>query len=339
MIHLELDKLTINKPLDQGKERERELSDCSAGARLKSLFVRVFKNDSQSQHAEQIPQTALDNFPELTATIKRLDRHSKKIFEILRTQTISTQLLIFFEILLSSNETSFFGSKFEAMMNGEEIANILKGEFFEVLLEAMTDNFQKYRFHIGVILSMADKVNIPTTIVEKIQVIGTDLEITIKPNEKSWWLCKESEKRLRKAMADDAVLLVNDCMLVKFVGKLTALCTHTYSARNGQVFIEGNWYSPVDDPLRDQIREAFDTGFSRLKINGEWLLIRPLTTLNNNNRVGSIRGALIQPLMRVKNRRYMERVKRYINKLPDRFSQEIDGQSRYDYRTIKHESN
>jgi len=338
MTQFELVKLQINKPLDRDKERERELSDNLDGVRLKSLLVRVFKNDSQSQHDEQMSLAVLDNFPELNATIKRLDRHSKKIFEILRTQTISTQLLIFFEALLVSDESSFFESRLRAKINGDEIADVLTGELFEVLLEAMTDNLQQYLFQVGVILSLADKVNIPSTIVEKIRVMGTELEITIKPNEKSWWLCSASEKRLRKAMTDDAVLLVNDYMLVKFVGKLTALCTHTHSARNGQVFIEGNWYSPEDDLLREQIRSAFDAGFSRLEINGDWLLIRSLTALTNNFRDGSIRGALIQPLIRVKNRRLMKQIIKYIDQLPDNFSQNIDGQSRYDYRTNKHES-
>ncbi len=318
------------------RERER-VSDNSAGVRLRSVFDRVFKKNHQSQHAEQTPQTSLDKFPELYAAIKRMNNYSKRIFDILRTQTVSSQLLIFFETIFLYDETSFLELRLKERMNGEEIADILKGEFFEVVLEAMTDDFQRYRFQIGFILSIADKSNIPPMSIKKIQVMATELEIKIQPNERGWYLCSESERRLRKAIKDSAILVVNEYMVVKFIGKLTALCINNYSSNNGQVFIEGNWYSPTDDELKEQIRNAFDAGNSRLESIGNWSLMRPIAARQNYSKADSLRGSLIQPLIRIMNRRYMRRVKKYIDKLPDKFPQNIKGEPRHQYRKIMNE--
>jgi hypothetical protein len=89
-----------------------------------------------------------------------------------------------------------------------------------------------------------------------------------------WYLCNASEQYLLKAIDDTAVTNVNDVMLVKHVGRLAGLCAINATTPEG-TFVRGNWYAPIEQDLRQRLRDAHDSGTSRLSdARGTWTLMR-----------------------------------------------------------------
>jgi len=104
--------------------------------------------------------------------------------------------------------------------------------------------------------------------------IDTGSDFTVGLFSPDWNLCNSSEDRLQSAIENRAVVSAGSGLLVKFEGRLTALCYKSFATKRG-TFLEGNWYSPVDRDLRDSLLEAHDTGDPRPDLSqGRWLLIR-----------------------------------------------------------------
>ena len=72
--------------------------------------------------------------------------------------------------------------------------------------------------------------------------------------------------------------------LIKFNGRLSALCIKNFSSSGRGIFYEGNWYSPTDIALRGGLK-AFDDGdYSRIDLlSGNWAIMRGLNINNENN--------------------------------------------------------
>jgi hypothetical protein len=88
-------------------------------------------------------------------------------------------------------------------------------------------------------------------------------------------LCSDAEDRLLRSIRENAVILVNDSLLLKFYGKMAALCLKSYTTANGQRFIAENWYSPVDEADRENLVSAFILGKGRVSCDtGKWALRR-----------------------------------------------------------------
>lgn len=100
-----------------------------------------------------------------------------------------------------------------------------------------------------------------------------------------WMLCPTAEDLMMKSLKNKAVVLVNASILMKFVGKLTGLCTESFSTRKA-TFLEGNWYSPVDPESREAIRQAFDRGEPRVNLaEGLWIILRSVDDNSRGNAV------------------------------------------------------
>ncbi len=157
----------------------------------------------------------------------------------------------------------------------------------------------------------------PEAVVQKRKpVMSSDIEIKIMPGHQGWGLCEHAESYFYNAIdkwdgKNAAVVLVNGVLLVKFLGKMTALCLQTTTTRNGQTFLEGNFYSPVDEDLRKTLKEAFDSGEAKIALSrGEWAFMRPL----------EFHGGLL------------EEVRKFTASLQDRLPEEIDGMTRRRWR-------
>lgn len=148
----------------------------------------------------------------------------------------------------------------------------------------------------------------------------TENESPLSPECQTWWLCGTAEPKLKKSIVDGAVILVNDTLLVKFVGKLTGLCIRTMTTDEGKIFLEENWYSPADKKSRETLKQAFDTGMSRVAINqGIWLPMRALIPDGDKSPAAILNEA-----------------KRFADILPDRFPETIQGMTRQQYRERNH---
>ncbi|PCI89765.1 hypothetical protein COB18_03115 [Candidatus Kaiserbacteria bacterium] len=92
-----------------------------------------------------------------------------------------------------------------------------------------------------------------------------------------WELCATAEPRLSRALDDTAFLIVNDKLLVKFLGRMSALCLTDFRAKDGSFFKKGVWYAAEDLETREKLRDAFDNGQSKINFDkGVWVVIRAL---------------------------------------------------------------
>lgn len=156
----------------------------------------------------------------------------------------------------------------------EEVVNFLRrgatnGEFSELLASPTLNQYQ--RAVLSSQFTSADLRANPLLDVEHASNLNYSIKI-LEP--KSWRLCDTSEPRLSYALENQLVIIVEPGLAVKFHGRLSGLCFKSFATRGG-AFIEGNWYSPVDSNLRQEITENFDIGNRRVVIpEGQWSLMK-----------------------------------------------------------------
>lgn len=205
----------------------------------------------------------------------------------------------------------------------DQLPDIMSNSAVTNLLAIMADDPDKYKFQIGVLLSQIPIDKLPDPLTQKLKPTLTNLEFKINVGQGNWWLCGRAEPRLINCLRNGAAVLVNGFLLVKFEGKFSALCIRTTSIPNGQTFVEGNWYSPVSQDLKESVRRGFDDGRSSLAIpSGEWAMIRPLSRdLSSGLSPSEI----------------LEQAQRHASSMPDRLPDRINGMSRSDYRQRREE--
>jgi hypothetical protein len=203
----------------------------------------------------------------------------------------------------------------------QQLPQVLNDEAVLNLVSVMLDKPAQYRFQLGTILSQIPLTNIPETLKLKLKPIISDNELKIKLGHGHWWLCGEAEPRLERSIRNQAVVLVNGRLLVKFDGKFSALCVETFTTRDGQTFLEGTWYSPIDTRTRDTIKGSFDSGTAKISLQGgEWAIMRPLAQSGGKN-----------------PEEILEEARQFITTLTDQLPQSIEGLSRGDYRERRRE--
>jgi hypothetical protein len=136
----------------------------------------------------------------------------------------------------------------------------LNNEVVFDLLSLMLEKPENYRFHLAVILSQISLQGMPKELKSRLEhALGLSDDglspnhprFKIKLNYEGWWLCGKAEPRLKDSIKRRAVMLVNDGeLLVKFTGRLTALCLKTFTTNDGCAFLAGVWYSPIDEEIR-----------------------------------------------------------------------------------------
>jgi predicted DNA-binding protein YlxM (UPF0122 family) len=203
-------------------------------------------------------------------------------------------------------------SRLPEVLNDEAVLN---------LVSIMLDAPDKYRFQIGTILSQIPINNIPEPLRQRLKPIISDSEMKILTGHDRWWLCGQAEPRLQRSIANQAVVLVNDQLLAKFIGKFSALCLNTFTTNTGQTFLAGNWYSPTDGPSRDAIRHAFDTGNAKLTLGrGDWAIMRPLAECNG-----------------MAPEQFLDQIRHFSSELPDKLPDTIRGTTKRQYREANSE--
>jgi len=241
---------TKNIPFsEKGEEEKKEISE----EEKKRLFGNF---DFLGDLLLDLPENERKKF------LKRLEGgmefyHAKVLKQIFRTPTGISEKL--------------------AEMPQMDILDMAQLDVISELIALAVKNIEKYRFQIGVLLSLVPFSDLPPETRIALRPVVSSLEQTIKPGHTGWYLCPEAEKRLVDSLADDAVVLVNDSILIKMAGKFSGLCVKNYKTKDGFVFVEGAWYSPSDAVSRRDIREANDRGQARVEIDGgEWSLMRAI---------------------------------------------------------------
>ena len=191
---------------------------------------------------------------------------------------------------------------------------LLQHECVFGVIEGMLADSGKYRRELAFLFTQLSMYQLPPYL-QKIVTSSAKHSLTILPAYLGWGLCSAAERRLLQAMQDHAVLLVNETLLLKFNGKLSGLALQTTLLEDGTQLLEGCWYAPIDH--RDEIRDAFDRGESRLCVDGQWTLIRALDEENHDT--------------------LLQRAQTYAATLPDQLPQQIANTTRQTYRNNAHE--
>lgn len=202
-----------------------------------------------------------------------------------------------------------------------KLPEILNHESIFQLLSLMLEKPILFRFQIGVLLSFFRYDELPEVLLDKMSPIKISENFTVDMGYMGWHLCEEAELRMRASIEKRAVILANKCLLIKFNGRLSALCIKNFSSSGRGIFYEGNWYSPTDIALREEIKKAFDDGdYSRIDLlSGNWAIMRGLNINNENN-----------------YRQYLEIINGAISTLSEFLPKNIYGMTKEDYR-IKYE--
>lgn len=103
----------------------------------------------------------------------------------------------------------------------------------------------------------------------------------IVPNQEGWVLCDLSEILMRKAIGDNAIVVVNG-IPVKLDGKITGLILEDIPVENGTMKA-GSWYSPRSHYARNRIRQAYFQGKAELFLpHVNWVYMRNLNDVDRN---------------------------------------------------------
>lgn len=93
--------------------------------------------------------------------------------------------------------------------------------------------------------------------------------------EHSFALCSDAEPRLEFSMKRDYTILVDERLLLKFYGRMAALCVEDFTAPDGSKFKKGYWYSPMGE-IRNTFKELYKSGETKLTglLDENWAEVR-----------------------------------------------------------------
>jgi len=100
-------------------------------------------------------------------------------------------------------------------------------------------------------------------------------EYGLRDNTEKWDLCPDAEEYLSRSIDKGAAIIVDDFLVVKFIGQLTALCIKERTMK-GVHFKAGTWYAARGE-VRDHLRADFDAGKRRVSYaKSEWTDLRKI---------------------------------------------------------------
>lgn len=153
----------------------------------------------------------------------------------------------------------------------------------ELLIAQWLEGDESNRFQVATVMSTIGVSDLPSYLQpafysrRRIQS-----PVNIAPFHDVWSNCLDSESRLQLAAHQqlhagiyDALDDEDHLMVIKGIGRLTALCTETFVTPDDRVFIAGNWYSPTNHMHRDEYNRGLDQGTARFGLAGsDWALMR-----------------------------------------------------------------
>lgn len=79
--------------------------------------------------------------------------------------------------------------------------------------------------------------------------------------------CDLSEERMIFSMRQGYTIVLGQHLLLKFFGKMAALCTQDFTGPGGMQFKKGVWYSPYGKEFRETLRDEYRRGVTRLQLD------------------------------------------------------------------------
>ena len=195
------------------------------------------------------------------------------------------ELRVLSDIFISSETSRLNDEVFLEKGEVKQICTSLERNRLVLELMSLMVGHEGYEYEMGVLLSLMDFSDLPQDIAARLSAEWVDAGFKLKIKNGLWSLCNDAETRLVDAMYSGAVVVVNDKLLVKFKGKFTALCLKSFTSREGFTFVEGNWYSPVDEETRQYLKNAYSRGCDTINIDSlsEWVLIRTVEKVGDRS--------------------------------------------------------
>jgi hypothetical protein len=166
------------------------------------------------------------------------------------------------------------------LLRVEQLPGLVFDEGMFFLLSAMLARPKRYRKELGGILSQINIDLMPIELKDKLKPYKSGLDFSLESSYENWYLCDTSEPNLIQSVEDKTAMAIgtdSPYFLLKFQGRLTALCLQNIITQEGRVFISGNWYSPTDNETINVLGDAFDAGTGRIDLQkGNWVMMRPL---------------------------------------------------------------
>jgi hypothetical protein len=249
---------------------------------LEKAYRKIFKT-TERQRPPHVTEglTVINN---AFATVPRVERRdllctAEEIF----SQREGTEKAHLVKALFESSDGQVFTSSIEKVgLKPQQLPGLI--EDMAPFVSTMLDFPERYRFQLGIIFSQTTVDQFPEYIQNKITPQGPSLKWSVTPSHGQWWLCSTGEIRLTDSISDTAVIAITDgeadCLLVKFCGRLSAVCLRNTKTETGTMFIQGNWYSPTDQGTKDMLRSSFGAQKGRVAMQtGNWTLMRQLSSV------------------------------------------------------------
>lgn len=257
-----------------------------------------------------------DGRPQISAPVPEL---RAAVSSILKDTNAEKQLGILDQLFEQNRIGDMYDHLFtrHGMTQQEAVRFITEHERFPQVIEALLPQQEAYPFPLAILLSHYTTATLPIPWQEKLQsqFVSENMKASLTERIPYWFLCGTSEKYLIQAMDDGAVTDVNGIMLVKHVGRLAGLCVMNATTPQGS-FIRGNWYAPIEQNMREIIRNAHDHGIASLSISGgTWTVMRGLT---------EYAGVPAEDIV--------DRAEDCLTSLPDQLPDTINGYTREEYR-------
>lgn len=271
--------------------------------------------------SEKFGGVSSSEFQILREFLQRLDT---KTFDIDREVENKRQLMIIKGIFLASDARSLADQLGRYEAETKEFLNDTKNqELWINLLKLLLNYRDNFAYQIAVLGTLLKNINVVKELFPEANVLTSDYQISFE--HKYWDLCGSSEVRLQNALDDTAVLVIDDFLLLKFYGRLTALCLKDAITPSGQFFLKGCFYSPTDSKNREQLRQDFYQNSSTsvmLHNSSAWVVLRPVEAdekLNKNPQ------------------EFIQTVDEYVKKLPSVLPDLIHQQTRQEAAESKYE--
>lgn len=182
-----------------------------------------------------------------------------------------------------SRESSDFHSRMNRVgLSLTKAKEIILNDQLSPPIQWMLFHPERFTPQLALIMSIITSDDIPDADFSRINIQKIPDPVEIIPFHKTWDLCADAEPRLLIATDTKRATTIVDqekdipYMVVKDYGLLTGLCIQNVVTPDGNIMMQGCFYSPVDTEVRESIQEAVEDNAERIHTSGTWAYMRPL---------------------------------------------------------------
>lgn len=143
------------------------------------------------------------------------------------------------------------------------------------LANALAEHTPKHLWYpLAVLLAGISHDQLSQEAQERLACLPVEMHAELVPHKQGWYLCLAAERLFYRSFADHR-WVHSGPLVVKGIGRLTALPTRSFVTPEGAVFLEGTFYSPIDAVVRHSLRGSLGSLAPQCTIpQGKWVPLR-----------------------------------------------------------------